>query len=51
MITKKTIGHLMTELDILESSLISFESGDKDFDEVVKCVRTFREEVKKLMKN
>jgi hypothetical protein len=50
MITKKTIGHLMTELDILESSLISFEAGEKDFDEVKKCVKTFREEAKKLIR-
>ena len=49
MLTKTRIGHIMTELDILESSLISFSMGKKSVDEAIECVRVFRKEVEKLM--
>lgn len=47
---KRKIGNLLTELDILESALIAFASNVKNVEEVIECVRVFRSEVNKIMK-
>jgi hypothetical protein len=50
MLNRKKIGNIMTELDILESSLISFELGKKDVKETIQCVHVFRKELEKIIK-
>ena len=48
---KKKIEYnrLRTELDILESTLISFQQGTKTNDELMLAIKTFRKEIWKMI--
>lgn len=49
MIKKKIKYNILrTELDILESNLVSFETGKKDIKQAIQAIKTFRKEISEM---